>query len=356
MKHTKKICALSVTAALSLALAAPAAAADYTVQRGDSLWKIAREQLGDGTRWGELYAANRDTVRDPSLIYAGQVLKIPGSGEETAPSAPAEETMPAVESTTRTEKALALIRTFATGDTETAARLLDENYIQHNLAYGTGEAAFLGSVEYLASAPVKTTVNNIRAFEDGDYVFLQTVYNFAGAGEQVAFDIFRFDEDGEIAEHWDNLAPLADQPNPSGRTQIDGALEITGLDKTEENRQLVKNFLYDVMQGNNPDKTADYFDGDTYLQHNTAIADGVSGLNAALSALAQQGIQMIYDETHMVLAQGNYVLAVSEGTYGGAPTSYYDLWRVENGKIAEHWDVMETIADQSTWQNDNGKF
>ena len=356
MKHTKKICALSVTAALSLALAAPAAAADYTVQRGDSLWEIAREQLGDGTRWGELYAANRDTVRDPSLIYAGQVLKIPGSGEETAPSAPAEETMPAVESTTRTEKALALIRTFATGDTETAARLLDENYIQHNLAYGTGEAAFLGSVEYLASAPVKTTVNNIRAFEDGDYVFLQTVYNFAGAGEQVAFDIFRFDEDGEIAEHWDNLAPLADQPNPSGRTQIDGAMEITDLDKTEENRQLVKNFLYDVMQGNNPDKTADYFDGDTYLQHNTAIADGVSGLNAALSALAQQGIQMIYDETHMVLAQGNYVLAVSEGTYGGAPTSYYDLWRVENGKIAEHWDVMETIADPSTWQNDNGKF
>ena len=356
MKHTKKICALSVTAALSLALAAPAAAADYTVQRGDSLWKIAREQLGDGTRWGELYAANRDTVRDPSLIYAGQVLKIPGSGEETAPSAPAEETMPAVESMTRTEKALALIRTFATGDTETAARLLDENYIQHNLAYGTGEAAFLGSVEYLASAPVKTTVNNIRAFEDGDYVFLQTVYNFAGAGEQVAFDIFRFDEDGEIAEHWDNLAPLADQPNPSGRTQIDGAMEITDLDKTEENRQLVKNFLYDVMQGNNPDKTADYFDGDTYLQHNTAIADGVSGLNAALSALAQQGIQMIYDETHMVLAQGNYVLAVSEGTYGGAPTSYYDLWRVENGKIAEHWDVMETIADPSTWQNSNGKF
>lgn len=356
MKHTKKICALSVTAALSLALAASAAAADYTVQRGDSLWKIAREQLGDGTRWGELYAANRDTVRDPSLIYAGQVLKIPGSVEETAPSAPAEETMPAVESMTRTEKALALIRTFATGDTETAARLLEENYIQHNLAYGTGEAAFLGSVEYLASAPVKTTVNNIRAFEDGDYVFLQTVYNFAGAGEQVAFDIFRFDENGKIAEHWDNLAPLADQPNPSGRTQIDGAMEITDLDKTEENRQLVKNFLYDVMQGNNPDKTADYFDGDTYLQHNTAIADGVSGLNAALSVLAQQGIQMIYDETHMVLAQGNYVLAVSEGTYGGAPTSYYDLWRVENGKIAEHWDVMETIADPSTWQNDNGKF
>ena len=105
-----------------------------------------------------------------------------------------------------------------------------------------------------------------------------------------------------------------------------------------------------------PPWPAGYFDGDAYIQHNTAIADGVSGLNVALAALAEQGIQMIYDETHMVLAQGNFVLAVSEGTYGGAPTSYYDLWRVEDGKIAEHWDVMETIADESTWQNPNGKF
>ncbi len=60
--------------------------------------------------------------------------------------------------------------------------------------------------------------------------------------------------------------------------------------------------------------------------------------------------------SYQVLAQGNFVLAVSEGTFGGAPTSYYDLWRVENGKIAEHWDVMETIAEKSAWQNQNGKF
>ena len=136
---------------------------------------------------------------------------------------------------------------------------------------------------FLASAPGKTTVNNIRAFEDGDEVFLQTAYNFAGAGEQVAFDIFRFDSNGKID-------------------------------------------------------------------------DGLSGLGAALEALGKQGIQMIYDQTYQVLADGNYGLAVSEGSFGGAHTSYYDLFRVENGKIVEHWDVMETIADESTWQNQNGKF
>lgn len=256
---------------------------------------------------------------------------------------------------TNIKKALELINTFATGDTEKAASLLAEGYIQHNLAYGTGRDAFVGSVQYLASAPVKTTVNNIRAYEDGDKVFLQTIYNFAGAGEQVAFDIFRFDENGKIAEHWDNLAAKA-APNPSGRTQIDNLAEVKDIDKTEENREIVKNFLHDVMMGKAPEKTPDYFDNGKYIQHNTGIADGLDGLGAALAALAEQGIQMIYDKVHQVLAQGDMVLAVSEGTFGGAPTSYYDLWRVENGKIAEHWDVMETIADKSTWQNQNGKF
>lgn len=253
------------------------------------------------------------------------------------------------------EKALALINTFATGDTAAARELLADGYIQHNLAYGTGAEAFVGSVAYLASAPGKTTVNNIREFEDGDKVFLQTVYNFTGAGEQVAFDIFRFDAEGKIAEHWDNLADKA-EPNPSGHTQVDGYDSLEDLDKTEENREIIKNFLHDVMQGKAPEKTPSYFDGDTYIQHNTGIADGLSGLGAALEALGKQGIQMIYDNIHQVLAQGNYVLAVSEGTFGGAPTSYYDLWRIENGKVAEHWDVMETIADKDTWQNQNGKF
>lgn len=253
------------------------------------------------------------------------------------------------------QKALELIGTFATGDAKLAASLLDEGYIQHNLAYGTGRDAFVGSVEYLASAPVKTTVRNVRAFEDGDKVFLQSVYNFARAGEQVAFDIFRFNSEGLIAEHWGNLADVA-EPNPSGHTQIDGTTEVSDLDKTEENRVLIEAFLEDVMQGKHPEKTPEYFAGDAYLQHNTGIADGLSGLGAALESLAANGIQMIYDRTHQVLAQGNFVLGVSEGTFGGKPTSYYDLWRVEDGKIAEHWDVMETIADPADWQNENGKF
>lgn len=99
----------------------------------------------------------------------------------------------------------------AAGDTETARSLLAEGRIPHNLAYSTGREAFLGSVKYLASAETKTTVENIRAFEDGDKVFLQTVYSFAGAGEQVVFDISFFDENSLIAGHWDRVETIAEE-------------------------------------------------------------------------------------------------------------------------------------------------
>lgn len=252
------------------------------------------------------------------------------------------------------EKTLKLIKTFETGDVETAKSLLNECYIQHNLNYQTGREGFLSSVSYLASCPIKTTVKNIRAFEDGDKVFLQTVYNFAGGGNQVAFDIFRIDENGLIIEHWDNLTNL-EKPNPSGHSQIDGIIEKNNDDK-ENTRRIVSSFVNDILCNNHPENLMSYFDGDKYIQHNVSISDGVSGLGLALSELAKQGIEMIYTKTHMVIADNNYALAVSDGTFGGVKTSYYDLFRVENNKIVEHWDVMESILDESKWQNHNGKF
>jgi predicted SnoaL-like aldol condensation-catalyzing enzyme len=104
------------------------------------------------------------------------------------------------------------------------------------------------------------------------------------------------------------------------------------------------------------EKIGGYFDGDNYIQHNPQIGDGLSGLGKAMQYMASKGISMKIDKVHRVLGEGNFVLVVSEGTFGGVPTSYYDLFRVENGKIAEHWDVMETIAPKAEWKNANGKF
>lgn len=251
------------------------------------------------------------------------------------------------------DKAKAVLNSLASGDPKAITEYVSKDgYIQHNLAFADGRQTMLDALPALKAS--KTKVEIARAFEDGNYVFLQSKYNLFGAGEQVGFDIFRFKE-GVIVEHLDNLAAVT-KPNPSGHTQFDGATTIKDLNKTEENKLVVSNFVRDVLGAQDANTITNYFDGDKYIQHNTGIADGLSGLGSALESLSKQGISMVYNKTHYVFGQGNFVLAVSEGTFAGKPTSYYDLFRVENGKIAEHWDVMETIADKSTWKNNNGKF
>lgn len=49
----------------------------YTVQKGDSLWNIAKKQLGNGNRWSEIYELNKEKIKDASHIVAGQVLVMP---------------------------------------------------------------------------------------------------------------------------------------------------------------------------------------------------------------------------------------------------------------------------------------
>ena len=67
-------------------------------------------------------------------------------------------------------------------------------------------------------------------------------------------------------------------------------------------------------------------------------------------------VLLSYHTIHKVLAEGNFVLTMSEGKLGGNPTAYYDLFRLENGQIVEHWDVIAPILPKSEWKNDNGKF
>lgn len=47
---------------------------------------------------------------------------------------------------------------------------------------------------------------------------------------------------------------------------------------------------------------------------------------------------------------------VSEGALAGVHSAFYDLFRVEGGKIAEHWDTIEAIPSKEQWKNASGKF
>ncbi|HEX4794741.1 MAG TPA: nuclear transport factor 2 family protein [Humisphaera sp.] len=244
-----------------------------------------------------------------------------------------------------------LLKSIETGDPKPVAVVNPDKYIQHNLAAGDGLAGLASLLKALPPGSAK--VNTVRVFQDGNLVFAHTDYNFFGP--KIGFDVFRF-EDGKIVEHWDNLQTKPNDPNPSGHTMIDGPVTSKEMDKTDANKKLVQNFVEDILVGSKMDKLAGYFDGDNYVQHNPQIGDGLSGLGKALQALAKQGVTMKYDKIHKVLGHGDFVLTVSEGTFGGKPTSFYDLFRVENGKIAEHWDTIETIPAKTEWKNNNGKF
>jgi predicted SnoaL-like aldol condensation-catalyzing enzyme len=224
-----------------------------------------------------------------------------------------------------------------------------KRYVQHNLAIEDGLEGLAKLVRALP--PGATKVRTLRLIEDDDHVVAHSEYELFGPA--VGFDVFRFEGD-QIVEHWDNLSERALRPNPSGRTQLDGPTEVVDLGLTAANKRLVGAFVATVLIDQQFDRAPAFVDG--FIQHNTQIADGLPALAVALHLRAMNGSATVYHKIHKVLGEGNFVLTVSEGTLGRKPTAFYDLFRVADGRIAEHWDVLETIPPRELWAHRNGKF
>ncbi len=249
------------------------------------------------------------------------------------------------------DKVVAVLNSIETGDTSAVAYINPEKYIQHNPAVADGLSGFGEVLRALPEGSARVDVK--RVFQDGDFVFTHTDYNFFGP--KVGFDVFRF-EQGLIVEHWDSLQQKADKPNPSGRTQLDGPTDVEDIDKTDENKSLVTDFVETILVKGQYDQLSRYISETSYLQHNAVIADGLDGLGEAIAAMAKQGINMVYKTRHKTLGEGNFVLTISEGSLGGEAVSFYDLFRVSDGKIVEHWDVIEPLLPATQAKNSNGKF
>ncbi|SBS26184.1 SnoaL-like domain protein [Marinomonas spartinae] len=228
-----------------------------------------------------------------------------------------------------------------------------EDYIQHNLGAATGKQGLINFLKQFPSTPAKDSKSYaVRVLQDGNYVIVQSnVVPY----DSVVFDIFRF-KNGKIAEHWDNAQSIEKQPNPSGHTQTDGSTKIVDRDKTLQNKVLVRNFVQTVLVDNKIDETPKFISSTQYIQHNPHIADGMAGLRKAFANMAKQGQLSHYRKIEAVLGEGNFVLVVSSGQDKGKPIALYDLFRVANNKIVEHWDVVAPIPPKAQQKNDNGKF
>ena len=172
------------------------------------------------------------------------------------------------------------------------------------------------------------------------------------AEEMVSFDITRVDKNGKVAEHWDAKTPLVKE-TASGRTQTDGPTQAEGNDNIDENKKLAVSLIEDVLMGKVPSIITEYISSTTYHQHNPGIKDGLTGISEAVEYLTSVNNMFKYTKIHKVLGDGNFVLTISEGEWSGKKQVFYDLFRIENKQIVEHWDVIQEIPTEGL-ANDNG--
>ncbi|NGN99879.1 hypothetical protein G5S52_20250 [Grimontia sp. S25] len=237
------------------------------------------------------------------------------------------------------------------GDAE-AVKVVDETqYKQHNPMTKEGD---VGLAELFAKlAKTNPHVEILRIFSDGDYVFAHTEYDFSSI--KICFEVFRFEGDKTV-EHWDNLE-LKQPSNASGRSMIDGATKVTDFEKTESNRETVINLVNQVLIAQNPDVIPLFFNATDYKEHSPELSDDLNSLKQALLKNQPDGSPYVHYQTlHRTFAEGNFVLTACEGLRAGVHAAFYDLFRLEDGKVVEHWDTVEEIPPREIWNNQNGKF
>ena len=122
----------------------------------------------------------------------------------------------------------------------------------------------------------------------------------------------------------------------------------------EQNKKTVVAF-YDAAINDKDFAAASAYLGDKYIQHNPLAADGPAGLQAFL-AFAKDNLSGFKVQFKRVLADGDFVIVHAHATNGpdDRGSAVMDIFRLENGKVVEHWDVIQAIPE--TAQNSNTMF
>lgn len=228
----------------------------------------------------------------------------------------------------------ALVRLFVQTDETAFEEYWADPYLQHNPAAQSGVAAFWSFFEGQVAAGVPL-YSLSRVLGECDLVLTHGKYNGG-----VVFDMLRV-EDGKLVEHWDSN--FGDEgPNESGHTALGGPTEATDQSQTQTNKALVLAFVSDVLIEGNPSLASDFL-SESLIEHDP---NGSDGRDSFLEFRAENSVTTSH--LHHVIADGNFVFTMTEGTLGGAPYAFYDLYRVSEAQIVEHWaggrEVPESTA------------
>jgi predicted SnoaL-like aldol condensation-catalyzing enzyme len=248
----------------------------------------------------------------------------------------------------------AMIAVFDKKDLSAIDRFFAAPFVQHDPNVADGLAGLKQYAKEIADSPAPR-IKIHRTLVDGDLVLLHSSYEGlkGKATSLVAFDLFRL-KDGKIVEHWGGQEAEA-PPNPSGHTQVDGPTSVTDRDKTEANRELVRAFKDTVTVQLKFDQIDHFIQDGNYLQHASKFGDGVERMKSRVADVVKPSRVPVLNPRRYV-ADGNFVLALVDANAEGGPTANYDLFRVDHGKIVEHWDVLSVIPPREQWKNSNGPY
>ncbi len=234
-------------------------------------------------------------------------------------------------------------------------KYIGARYTQHSAGVADGKEGFLAFFgPFLKRNPIRD-IQVVRSIEDGQYVFCH-VYQSLNNGEAkwVTADLFDTDADDKIIEHWDVIQEFAEE-TVSGRSMVDGPTEVEDLHLTKENKALVQRFVEEVLQGGRGEKVTEFISETQYDQHNPQVGDGLAGFGKYLAEASAKGEVLEYVKVHRLIGQGNFVVTYSHVRVGEADHAVFDIFRIKDQKIVEHWDVMEKIGPKESWNN-SGKF
>jgi predicted SnoaL-like aldol condensation-catalyzing enzyme len=242
---------------------------------------------------------------------------------------------------------------FRDKDPDAVGRFFAEPFVQHDVTLADGLSGLGEYAREVATSRVDLTIH--RTIEDCGLVLLHSMYRGLPRypGPMIAFDLFRF-QGSKIVEHWRGLQP-EEPANLSGHTQLDGPTGVSDRGKTEANRDLVRRFKEVVTVEGRFDRVGEFIEGNNYTQHAAAVADGTERMKQRVAGVLKPGAEPTLKPVRYV-AEGNFVLALVNAKMPQGPTANWDLFRVQNGWILEHWDVISPIPPRSEWKHSNGPF
>lgn len=213
------------------------------------------------------------------------------------------------------------------------SRLIDvyisDRYIQHSPSLKAGKPGLLEAIEFLKTLPrsAETKSPILQAVEDNNHVMVHLQFEFMGVKRKV-IDIFRLEE-GMIVEHWDAVQEDTDAAPPQIQHK-EADTDLAGVELTSENKRIVHRFLQSTDRSG--------FLSNGYTEHCSEIMEKAGGIDRYLDR-SMRSITMI----HRVLGEGDLVVTQSEGSKDNTPFVFYDVFRVLDRKIAEHWCVEQEI-------------